>query len=117
MALGDTMVEVIMKNISNKKMISVMDAMLNAGLIKPVSVMKVAHHGSSRATSDAFLQAAKPEFAAISVGAMNDYGHPAAKLLDRLAAHGCTVYRTDLDGTVCFAADSDTIRVQTQISF
>ena len=31
MALGDTMVEVIMKNISNRKMMSVMDAMLNSG--------------------------------------------------------------------------------------
>jgi hypothetical protein len=31
MALGVTMVEVIMKNISNKKMISVMEAMLKAG--------------------------------------------------------------------------------------
>ena len=86
------------------------EAMLNAGLIDPVSVLKVAHHGSSHATSDAFLQAAKPEYAAISVGAMNDYGHPAAKLLDRLAAHGCTIYRTDLDDSILFATDGKALR-------
>ena len=86
------------------------EAMLNAGLIEPVSVLKVSHHGSSHATSDAFLQAAKPEYAVISVGAMNDYGHPAAKLLNRLAAAGCTIYRTDLDGSIMFAADGKKLR-------
>ena len=85
-------------------------AFLDAGLIEPVSVLKVSHHGSNSSSSEPFLQAAKPEYAVISVGAMNDYGHPAEKLLDRLAAHGCTVYRTDLDGTVVFATDGRAIR-------
>ncbi len=51
------------------------------------------------------MQAVKPKYAVISAGAMNDYGHPAKKLLERLGAHGCTIYRTDLDGTVVFASD------------
>ena len=63
------------------------------------------------------MQAAKPEYAVISVGAMNDYGHPAKKLLDRLSAHGCTVYRTDLDGTVVFASDGKTLRPVTHWDF
>ena len=80
-------------------------AFLDAGLVKPVSVLKVSHHGSNSSTSEAFLQAVKPKYAVISAGAMNDYGHPAKKLLERLGAHGCTIYRTDLDGTVVFASD------------
>lgn len=85
-------------------------AFLDAGLIEPVSVLKVSHHGSNSSSTEPFLQAAKPEYAVISAGAMNDYGHPAEKLLDRLAAYGCTVYRTDLDGTVVFATDGKAIR-------
>ena len=93
------------------------EALLREGLIPPVTVLKAAHHGSSHATTEVFLRAAQPKFAVISVGAVNDYGHPASKTLQRLRDAGSGIYRTDLDGTVCFAADSDTIRVQTQISF
>ena len=81
------------------------EAMLRAGLIPPVSVLKVSHHGSSGSTSEAFLQAAKPEYAVISVGSGNDYGHPAQRTLERLAAVRCEIFRTDLDGTVLFASD------------
>lgn len=84
-------------------------AFLAAGLIKPVHVLKVSHHGSNSSSSEAFLQALKPEYAVISAGAMNDYGHPAKKLLERLTQHGCTVYRTDLDGTVVFASDGQKV--------
>lgn len=92
------------------------EALLKEGLIPPVTVLKTAHHGSSHATSAAFLRAAQPKYAAISVAAVNDYGHPAAKTLSRLRDAGCQIYRTDLDGTVCFAADHNAILVQTGIS-
>ena len=83
-------------------------AMLGAGLIPPVSVLKVSHHGSSGATTEAFLQTAQPDYGVISVGSGNDYGHPARRTLERLAAAGCEIYRTDLDGTVLFATDGRT---------
>ncbi|MBQ5335793.1 MAG: MBL fold metallo-hydrolase, partial [Oscillospiraceae bacterium] len=91
-------------------------ALLREGLIRPVTVLKTAHHGSSHATSAAFLAAARPKYAAISVAAVNDYGHPAPKTLNRLRDAGCQIFRTDLDGTVCFAADHNSIIVQTGIS-
>ncbi|MBR5405299.1 MAG: MBL fold metallo-hydrolase [Oscillospiraceae bacterium] len=91
-------------------------AMLDAGLIPEVRVLKAAHHGSPHATSEAFLKAASPDCAVISVGAGNDYGHPSRKVLDRLSAAGCRIYRTDLDGTVCFETDGKTLSVQTGIT-
>lgn len=69
------------------------------------TVLKVGHHGSSTATTSAFLQAVAPEAAVISLGAGNPYGHPHQGTLQRLAAAGIKVYRTDMDGTVTIATD------------
>lgn len=60
-------------------------------------VLKVAHHGSSK--QDAALVAGLgARLALISVGAGNDYGHPAASTLDLLADAGAQVHRTDGEG-------------------
>jgi competence protein ComEC len=76
------------------------------GLLQPVDVLKVGHHGSDTSTTDAFLAAIQPSVALISVGAGNDYGHPHRSTLDNLAeAHLGAVYRTDLDGSVEVVTD------------
>jgi beta-lactamase superfamily II metal-dependent hydrolase len=62
-------------------------------------VLKVGHHGSSTASSMAFLNAVKPKYAYIEVGAGNNFGFPAQSTLSNLQAVGATVYRTDTDGT------------------
>ncbi|GIE82639.1 competence protein ComEC [Actinoplanes philippinensis] len=62
-------------------------------------VLKVAHHGSAlQATS--LLDAARPAVALVSVGRDNDYGHPNAMLLRRIAGNGARVLRTDESGDV-----------------
>ena len=66
-------------------------------------LLVVGHHGSKYATSEELLLAARPETAVISVG-YNSYGHPAPETLERLAAAGCAVYRTDWSGTVTITA-------------
>jgi competence protein ComEC len=63
-------------------------------------VLKVAHHGSRTASSRPLLDALRPRLAAISAGEDNDYGHPAPDTLDRLAAVGAAVWRTDRQGTL-----------------
>jgi competence protein ComEC len=65
-----------------------------------VDMLKVAHHGSGTATTDAFLDAVRPSVAVVSAGAGNPYGHPNARTLERIAGHGARVLRTDSDGTV-----------------
>ena len=72
-------------------------------------VLKVGHHGSNSSTGAAFLKKVQPKYAVISVGTGNDYGHPAQGTLDRLAAIGATVYRTDRDGTIVLTSDGTTI--------
>lgn len=74
-------------------------------------VLKVGHHGSLTSTSEKFLSAVGPSIAVISAGAGNEYGLPEQDILDRLDAHGVTIYRTDLDGTVCLLLDGTNVRV------
>lgn len=75
-------------------------AMIKAGENLKADVLKIGHHGSSGATSQAFLDAVKPIYGVISVGEENSYGLPAKTTLKRLADNGIELYRTDLNGTV-----------------
>jgi len=74
--------------------------MLAKDLELKVNLLKVAHHGSKYATSEAFLKRVQPEAAIISVGEWNRYGQPAQPVLDRLKAANVKVYRTDLQGEI-----------------
>ncbi|GAA2653339.1 ComEC/Rec2 family competence protein [Paractinoplanes durhamensis] len=66
-------------------------------------VLKVSHHGSSY-QSTTFLDAIDPAVALVSVGKDNDYGHPNASLLARLARGGARVSRTDQAGDLAAVA-------------
>ena len=65
-----------------------------------LTLLKVAHHGSAGSTSTPFLQATQPAMAVVSAGADDPFGHPAPPALERLAAAGVEVWRTDRDGEV-----------------
>ena len=65
----------------------------------PVTVLKVAHHGSSSSTSSSFVADVRPRMAVIDVGP-NSYGHPTAEVLESLRAAGVTVYTTWKNGTI-----------------
>jgi len=68
-------------------------------------VLKVAHHGSSTSSGDAFLAAVNPSLAVISVGADNRYGHPSRDVLAALTRAGAHTARTDLSGTIVVHSD------------
>jgi|AGTN01.2.fsa_nt_gi Predicted hydrolase (metallo-beta-lactamase superfamily) len=70
-------------------------------------VLKVGHHGSATSSSAAFLDVIDCEYAVISCGAGNSYGHPKQATLDKLSARNTTVYRTDLQGTVTLTIDAE----------
>ena len=72
-------------------------------------VLKVGHHGSASSSTTAFLAATGAKYGVICVGAGNTYGHPTATALNNLAAKNITVYRTDLDGSVVFSTDGETL--------
>jgi len=77
-------------------------------------ILKIGHHGSSGSSSAPFLSRVNPEVAVISVGKDNDYGHPHRETLERLAAAGPLVYRTDRDGTILVESDGAGYSVTTE---
>ena len=68
--------------------------------MQEIELLVAGHHGAATSTSDALLQRTGASSVVISVGRDNSYGHPAAETLQRLESFGCTVYRTDRDGTI-----------------
>lgn len=70
-----------------------------------VDVLKVGHHGSRTSTSKAFAAAISPEYAVISAGKNNSYGHPHAEVLQILSENDVQVVRTDEMGTIIFTSD------------
>jgi len=89
------------------------DPSLLAEGLPTVDFLKVAHHGSRTATTQAFVSTVRPRVAVASAGAGNPYGHPARSTLERLAAAGARVYRTDRDGTISVTFDSVGMGVRT----
>lgn len=88
--------------------------LLNAGCDLDVDVLKVGHHGSDTSSSYAFLREVMPEYAVISCGADNSYGHPHDEVMSRLYDARATVYRTDEQGTVLAVSDGRGIAFTTE---
>lgn len=73
---------------------------IRARNIRPVTVLKVAHHGSRNSTSGELLERIKPLLAVVSCGSGNGYGHPHEELLERLEECGTHSMRTSWSGAV-----------------
>lgn len=90
-------------------------SLLRSGHDLAADVLKVAHHGSGGSSTGEFLAAVDPDYALISVGADNRFGHPESAVLQRLEQLGSvTVLRTDKQGTVTFVTDGQRLWVETE---
>ena len=76
--------------------------LLKEQTLPKLELLVVGHHGSKNSTSDELLAATRPEYAFISAGEDNRYGHPAQETLDRLLQWGCAIFCTADDGTIIF---------------
>lgn len=87
---------------------------LDAGFELESTVLKVGHHGSENSTTYPFLREVMPEYAVISVGEGNSYGHPTPEALGRLRDAGATILRTDESGTIICTSDGQTVSFATE---
>jgi len=83
--------------------------MCSSGLVLESDVLSIAHHGSATATSYDFLKQVLPEYAVISCGQDNQYGHPDRDTMDKLYSMEIDVYRTDKQGTIIAISDGQKI--------
>lgn len=68
-------------------------------------LLQVGHHGSAGSSTLRFLSQVSPRYAFVSVGADNDYGHPAPSVIRKLNAvlgDSTKLFRTDLQGSILF---------------
>lgn len=86
---------------------------LDSGAELKSTVLKVGHHGSDTSTTYPFLRKVMPEYAVISVGEGNSYGHPTEDTLSRLRDADVKVYRTDMQGDIICTSDGKTVSFET----
>ncbi len=82
---------------------------LSSGYPIESTVLKVGHHGSENSTTYPFLREIYPQYAVISVGTDNSYGHPTEAALSRLRDADVKVYRTDLQGDIICTSDGSNV--------
>jgi competence protein ComEC len=85
--------------------------LLSARKLQPVTLLKAGHHGSRTSSSEAFIEAIRPEFTMISDGYLNQFHHPHPEVLKRFAEHHTMVLRTDREGLLTFRTDGERVEV------
>ena len=76
-----------------------------------VDVLKVGHHGSNTSSGYRFVYETDPEYAVISVGEDNSYGHPHEEIVSRYNDAGVPMFRTDELGTILAVSDGSTVSI------
>jgi competence protein ComEC len=79
-----------------------------AGQSLTSTLLKVGHHGSVTSTRPEFLAQVSPQWAVISCGLRNRYGHPRSEVLKALEAAKIRTFSTDINGASCFRLDGKT---------
>jgi competence protein ComEC len=72
------------------------------------TLLKVGHHGSVSSTRPEFLARVAPQWAVISCGLHNRYGHPRPEVLTELQQAKVRTFSTDIQGAICFRLDGKT---------
>lgn len=90
--------------------------MVAAGVLDVVTVLSSPHHGSETSIDRDFMRRIAPQYAVISCGEGNDYGHPHSETLDLYTKMGIQYYRTDYHGSVKLVTDGNELTVSTERS-
>ncbi len=72
-------------------------------------VLKAGHHGSRTSTHPSFVKAVRPQFAIISSGKDNDYGHPHKEVMDTFKTHNVQTKNTADEGSIFLESDGISI--------
>jgi competence protein ComEC len=87
---------------------------LAAGQPVRADVLQVGHHCSAKSSGITFLRAVAPAYSVCPVGANNPYGHPHAETISALEGIGTKIFRSDLNGTILFTTDGNTLTAEAE---
>lgn len=79
--------------------------------LKPITVLKAGHHGSATSSGQDFLDVVRPQYAVLSYGKGNSYGHPDASVLERLDRVGAAVFETAESGAITVWTDGNKMQI------
>ncbi len=82
-------------------------------LPKNITVYKAGHHGSKTSSGEQLLSYIRPEYAVISAGENNRYGHPHSETIERLQKYSKEIISTIDRGTISFVTDGRILEVET----
>ncbi len=112
---------VVMAEMEGKRFLFTGDAnstiekqMMTDGIDLDCDVFKAGHHGSKYSNDIEFLEYITPEYAVISCGELNSYGHPHSEVLKNFNKVDATVFRTDIEGDITFYVEEGKLRVDTE---
>lgn len=80
----------------------------------PIDILKVAHHGSAVSLSDTLIEQISPQFALISAGAHNRFGHPRSETIDCLNKHNIPFALTSINGDIVCTFGPEGFRIYAQ---
>jgi competence protein ComEC len=86
----------------------------SATVPRNVTVFKAGHHGSNTSSGERLLSYIRPEYAVISAGKDNRYGHPHEDTLTRLQKYSKEIFTTADRGTISFVSNGRVLNVVTQ---
>jgi len=75
-------------------------------------ILKLGHHGSKTSTAESFLGYVNPQWAVVSAGKDNQYGHPHKRVIDMVNRFGIPIKNTAESGSITFVSDGSEWRLQ-----
>ncbi|HTY04724.1 MAG TPA: competence protein ComEC, partial [Rhodocyclaceae bacterium] len=91
-----------------------LDLLLRHGDDLAAAVLVPAHHGSRSSSTEAFLRGVSPGLTLVSAGYRNRFGHPAREVVERFAAFGIDMRRTDQEGALSVHLRQNAVAVDTE---
>ncbi|MEO6213353.1 MAG: ComEC/Rec2 family competence protein [Vicinamibacterales bacterium] len=80
--------------------------------LRPLVILKAAHHGSATSSGDPFIDATHPRAVIFSAGRQNRFGHPAPAVVERFRRHQVEMFNTAVDGAVFVETDGTKVEVR-----
>ena len=86
--------------------------LMNSKLDLKADVIKIAHHGSTRSSTEGFLKTVGAKYAVISAGNDDGEEYPSKAVVEKISDIGMDIYRTDRDGGIVLKTDGVNIEFE-----